>query len=78
MFKFLRRIICQDVSAYSLGSWWIPTTSSQGRSTDELAGEKVSEQEFRRPQHNDLTSINAEIDRRDTGSVPIAQRISNI
>ncbi len=50
----------------------------EGRSTDVLAGKKISEQEFRRPQHNHLTSINAEIDRRDNGSVLIAQRISNI
>ena len=39
---------------------------------------KVSEQEFRRPHHNHLTSINAEIDHRDNRSVLIAQRISNI
>jgi len=30
---------------------------------------------FQRPHHNHLTSINAEIDRRDDGSVPIAPRI---
>ena len=35
---------------------------------------KVSEQEFRRPHHNHLTSINAEIDRRDDGNVLIAPR----
>jgi hypothetical protein len=38
-------------------------------------GKKVSEQEFRRPHHNHLSSINAEIDRRDDGSVLIARRI---
>jgi hypothetical protein len=37
--------------------------------SDYLAGK------FRRPHHNHLTSINAEIDRRDDGSVPIAPRI---
>jgi len=52
-------------------------TSSQGRSTDVLAEKKVSEQEFRQPQHNHLTTINAKIDRRDNGRVLIAQRISN-
>ena len=38
---------------------------------------KVSEQEFRRPHQNHLTSINAEIDRRDDGDVRIARRISD-
>jgi hypothetical protein len=28
MFKFLRRIICQDVSAYSFGSWWTGDTGT--------------------------------------------------
>ncbi len=39
---------------------------------------KVSEQEFRRPHQNHLTSINAEIDRRDDGNVLIARRIPDI
>ncbi len=39
---------------------------------------KVSEQEFRRPHHNHLTSFNSEIDRRDDGNVLIAGRIPDI
>ena len=38
---------------------------------------KGSEQEFRQPHHNHLTSINAEIDRRDDGNVLIAQELSD-
>jgi len=41
-------------------------------------GKKVSEQEFRRPHQNHLTSINAKIDRRDDGDVRIAPQISEI
>jgi len=41
-------------------------------------GKKSSEQEFRRPHQKYLTSINAEIDRRDDGDVRIARRISDI
>jgi len=42
-----------------------------------FGGEKKSpEQEFRRPHHNHLISINAKIDRCDDGSVLIARRIS--
>ena len=37
-----------------------------------FGGEKVPEQKFRRPHHNQLTSINAKIDHRDDGSVLIA------
>jgi hypothetical protein len=42
-----------------------------------LFGEKKkgSEQEFRQPHHNHLTSINAEIDRSDDGNVLIAQEL---
>ena len=40
-------------------------------------GKKVSEQEFRRPHHNHLTSINAEIDRRDDGNVLVARELSD-
>ncbi len=39
---------------------------------------KVSEQELRRPHHNHLTSINAEIDRRDDGNVLIPPRFLGI
>ena len=43
-----------------------------------LAGKKkVSEQEFRRPHHNHLTSINSEIDRRDDGNVLVARELSD-
>jgi hypothetical protein len=38
-------------------------------------GKKVSEQEFRQPHHNHLTSINAEIDRRDDGNVLVAREL---
>jgi len=41
-------------------------------------GGNVSEQEFRRPHQNHLTSINAKIYRRDDGDVSIARRISDI
>ena len=55
-------------------NWSWPHTILQG-SSDYLAGSK---QEFRRPHHNHLTSINAKIDRRDDGDVRIARRISDI
>ena len=38
---------------------------------------KVSEQEFRRPHHNHLTSINAEIDHRVDGNVLVARELTN-
>ncbi len=38
---------------------------------------KVSEQEFRQPHYNHLTSINAEIDRRDDGNVLVARELSD-
>ncbi len=44
---------------------------------DFLAEKKVSEQEFRRPHHNHLTSINAEIDRRDDRNVLNARELSD-
>ena len=40
-----------------------------------FGGKKVSEQEFRQPHHNHLTSINSEIDRRDDGNVLIAREL---
>jgi hypothetical protein len=44
--------------------------------SDYLAGKKSRRTKiFRGPHHNHLTSINAEIDRRGDGSVPIAPRI---
>jgi len=39
---------------------------------------KVSEQNFQRPHQNHLTSINAEIDRRNDGDIRIARQISDI
>ncbi len=54
------------------------STILRGSSLTIWRGKKVSEQEFWRPHHNHLTSINAEIDHCDNGSVLIARRISNI
>jgi hypothetical protein len=45
--------------------------------SDFLADKKVSEQEFRLPHQNHLTSINYEIDRRDDGHVLIARELSD-
>ena len=45
--------------------------------SDYLAGKKVSEQEFRQPHHNHLTSINSEIDRPNDGNVLVAQELSD-
>ena len=39
---------------------------------------KVSEQEFRQPHHNHLTSITVDIKRPDDGNVLITRRISDI
>ena len=43
-----------------------------------FGGKKKVRQEFRRPHHNHLTSINVDIDRPDDGNVLIARRISDI
>ncbi len=40
-------------------------------------GEKVSEQEFGRPHHNHLTSINVKIEHPDDGNVLIARELSD-
>jgi len=46
---------------------------SSGAHLGLFGGKKKSpEQEFRRPHHNHLTSINAEIDHRDDGNVLVA------
>ena len=42
-----------------------------------FGGKKKVRQEFRRPHHNHLTSINSEIDRRDDGNVLVAQELSD-
>ena len=52
-------------------------TILRGSSRTIWRGKKVSEQEFRRPHHNHLTSINAEIDRRDDGNVLVARELSD-
>ena len=61
-----------------LAEWGGWPTTLRGSSPAFLAGKKVSEQEFRQPHHNHLTSINAEIDHRDDGNVLIARQISDI
>jgi hypothetical protein len=50
-------------------------TTLRGSSPAFLAGKKVSEQEFRRPHHNHLTSINSVIDNHNDGNVFISRRI---
>jgi hypothetical protein len=47
------------------------STILRGSSRTIWRGEKVLEQEFQRPHHNHLTSINYEINRRDDGNVLI-------
>jgi len=51
------------------------STIPQGSSRTIWWGEKVTEQEFRQPHQNHLTSINSIIDRRDDGNVLIAQEL---
>jgi hypothetical protein len=51
--------------------------SLRGSSPAFLAGKKVSEQEFRQPHHNHLTSINVDIERPDDGNVLIARELSD-
>jgi len=51
------------------------TTILRGSSRTIWRGKKVSEQEFRRPHHNHLTSINSVIDHRDDGNVLIAREL---
>jgi hypothetical protein len=50
-------------------------TTLRGSSPAFLAGKKVSEQEFRQPHHNHLTSINSVINHHNDGNVFIARRI---
>ncbi len=50
---------------------WCPATILRG------GKKKVSEQEFQRPHHNHLTSLNSEIDPPDDGNVLIARLISD-
>ena len=50
-------------------------TILRGSSQTIWRGKKVSEQEFRGPQQNHLTSINYEIDRRDDENVLIAREL---
>jgi hypothetical protein len=52
-------------------------TILRGSSRTIWQGKKVSEQEFRRPHHNHLTSIKSEIDHRDDGNVLIARELSD-
>mgnify|MGYP006197039347 CR=1 FL=1 len=67
-----------------LGEWrtgyddvWSVITILRGSSRTIWREKKVSEQEFRRPHHNHLTSINAEIDHRVDGNVLVARELTN-
>jgi hypothetical protein len=59
---------------YMAGKLRVPDHSSPAFPAEK----KVSEQEFRRPPHNHLTSINVDIERPDDGNVLITCQISDI
>jgi hypothetical protein len=66
---------CVTLGLAEWGGW--PTTL-RGSSPAFLAGKKSLRTRISTPHQNHLTSINAEIDRRDGGNVLIARRISDI